>query len=155
MTDEKRDDAPPQPQEVEFKALVGEHELSGVDHADNVEVEDNYSGGLASQLRFLMDGRIYVATEDPSDGYRSSLGSLRLVDGPPIKNTFAPVRVVGRVLDHSGYAGGSHAELLEFILVSSGEPVLTVGTENDDDYYPSCVLDFNPKVLGLVEGEGK
>jgi hypothetical protein len=140
--------------QIQLESLVGEHELSGVDF-ESVEREGSY-GGPANSIRFVLDGRIYVATEDENDGYRSSMESLTLVEGPPVTNRFLPVRVVvrhitGRRGDHD-YADSN--DLLEFVEIANGQTVLEVGTENVRDYYPGFVNHFYPDRLSVNAGKG-
>lgn len=123
-------------EQVQIEQLAGEHELSGVDH-ESVHVEGDWSA--ANAIRFVLDGRIYVATEDPDDGYRSSMRSLEIVAEPPVANTFAPVKVVGRV----------RGEVLELIDAANGAVVLEVGTDDADDYYPCFVNHFFPDRMAV------
>jgi hypothetical protein len=139
--------------EVQLESLVGEHELSGVDFESMPAPEGRYSP--ANSIRFVLNGRIYVATEDDNDGYRSSMESLVVVEAPPVTNTFPPVRVLVRHVtgrrDDNDYAGSN--DLLEFIEITNGEVVLQVGTENVDDYYPGFVNHFYPDRLSVNAGK--
>lgn len=134
---------------VEFISLVGPHQLSGAEY-ENAKSEF-WPGHFqdARQLRFVLDDIIYVATEDPDDGYRSSLDSLIRADGPPVSNTFSPVPVIGRLREHGEYGGP--CDILEFVHAVHGGVVLAVGTDNADDYYPWAVLNFYPTALGVVQ----
>lgn len=63
---------------VPFESLVGIHKLDAVDRASEPR-EDEWSGiGSAQCLRFRLDGKVYVALEDPEDGYRSSMGATKV-----------------------------------------------------------------------------
>jgi hypothetical protein len=126
--------------EVEFKSLVGQHKLTGVDN-EQVRIDGDWDD--ANVLRFVLNGKIYVATENPDDGYRSSLRSLEIVDGPPVKNTFKAVRVEARISD------GRDEDVLELVDMKNGEVILRVGTENCCDYYPSFVADFMPDRMAV------
>ncbi len=125
---------------VTLESLVGEHVLTGVD-SEQTRQECAYEDATA--LRFVLDGRIYVATEDPEDGYRSCLGGIAIVDGPPVVNVFPPCRVVGSMLESSS------DEILELRDVSTGKVVLEVGTSDTDDYYPSFVGNFTPESMAV------
>jgi hypothetical protein len=129
--------------------LVGEHALTAVEH-DTAEV-DGWDGKPrpANAIFFTLDGKTYRVTEDEDDGYRSSHRDIEQVD-VALKNTFAPVRVLAR------YVNGAHADtwassndLLELIDVVSGKTILLVGTENNDDYYPSYVASFWPERMAI------
>lgn len=60
-----------------------------------------------------------------------------------MKNVFPPVRVVGRHRTVDEY--GESSDVLELIDVGTGKTVVEVGTENDNDYYPSFVANFRPE----------
>lgn len=113
--------------------LVGPHLLQGCDWR-----EGTYR--LADFIRFKLDGKTYLATEDDVDGYRSRMQSICLVD-EPVKNLFRGVRVLARMKDNSS------CEILEVLHAKTGEVILEVGTNNIDDYYPSWVATFNEKSL--------
>lgn len=133
--------------DVELKELVGPHTLSGVEFesakVDPLEV-GNDAVDSSNVMRFVLDGRILVATEDPDDGYRSMLGDLQEVAGPPVANSFSPVAVVGHM--------DPNHDILVLRLAATGEEVLRVGTEDFDGYYPCFEAWFDPRVLGEVGG---
>jgi len=121
---------------MDYQDLFGLRVLTGADPLNGV-------------LCFELDGKQYQATEDESDGYRSYLESVIELLGP-CQNRFAaePVNVVEGAEGYTGFEGFSA------ISVRTGKPVLVVGTEYSDDYYPSCILSFLPQNLGAnVEGE--
>lgn len=132
-------------QTIDLDALLGEHELSGVDF-ETIQREDRYAGD-GQCIRFVLDGVIYAATEDENDGHRSCLGTLFIVTEPPVTNTFAPVRVLGKKAADSD---GQSNDYVEFCRMSDGVVVLAVGTENVADYYPGFVAHFWPERMGEV-----
>ena len=135
---------------MELKDLVGEHELDAVDF-DNEEIKDEYSGVEMSQVcRFRLDGKVYAAIEDPSDGYRSSMRDLSVSDSATMKNVFQPVKVVGRHRTKGEYGGED--DVLELIDVKTGQVVLEVGTDQVDDYYPGYVASFHPEAMAINQG---
>lgn len=93
-------------------------------------------------------GKIYVAVEDPEDGYRSCMKSLT-VDTEPIKNSFAGVRVLVRQAPSQEF---SNDDILEMIDLANGKTVLTVGTDNFDDYSPGFVANWTPENLAVNSG---
>lgn len=126
--------------DVEFSSLIGEHVLDAVD-TDTTKVKkwgDYFED--AGVIRFRLDGLVYTAVEDPSDGYRSSMERLYVADDP-IKNVFPPCRVLCR---HSTKGEYNENDTLEFIDMVTGKTVLRVGTDNSDDYYPCFVSEFSP-----------
>lgn len=130
--------------EVDPLSLVGDHVLTGCDR-DSVPPTEDYEDS-ADRIRFVLDGLIYEALEDPSDGYRSMLQHLRVVDGPPVANVFEPCAVVGRARADESH---SKNDTLELVDARTGLVVLAVGTDNTDDYYPVCVLDFTPEAMAV------
>lgn len=128
---------------MNLQDLVGEHLLDAVDFGS--VKKESWGGGYedCQTMRFRLDGIVYVALEDPSDGYRSCMESLQIATDEPA-NRFPPVRVVARYRDRSGY---NAADVLEIIVASNGKTVIEVGTENSDDYYPSFVAHFNPTAI--------
>lgn len=135
---------------IALDALVGEHDLSGVDH-DTVSVPQSWrDADSANCIRFVLDGVTYVATEDPEDGYRSCLGSLIIDKDARVTNRYPPVRVLVRKAAKSSDGWGGEPDYLEFIRISDGVVVLEVGTDNIDDYYPGFVGRFYPDRMGPV-----
>jgi len=120
---------------MELKNLVGTHKLTAVEF-DTVYNEDD----VVAALLFTLDGVTYRATEDPNDGYRSMFDELKIVN-TYLPNTFTPVEVEVR-LRHS-----ESEYILEFVDVLSNLVVMELGTNNTDDYYPYCVLYWDPKNL--------
>lgn len=131
-------------EQVTLESLVGEHVLTGVDF----ETPEEWRGErrVANVIRFVLDGRIYVASEDDNDGYRSSMESLEIVEGPPVANTFPPTRVVVSHITTGKYESNDY---LAFLDIANGEVVLEVGTENVSDYYPGFVNHFYPDRLSV------
>lgn len=134
---------------VELEALVGEHELSGVDF-EQVKASDRYNED-ANVVRFVLDGKIHVATEDPDDGYRSSLRDVEIVEGPPVANAFGPVKVVGSMAP----SGADNNEYVQFIDAANGKVILEIGTANTDDYYPWFVGKFHPEAMAINAGKAE
>lgn len=135
--------------EVELKDLVGLHKLTGVDF-ETEKIKD-YCGNFedAQVIRFCLDGKTYVATEDPSDGYRSCMSSLEVVNEKP-KNTFEKVSVFGIMKTQSHY---NKCEIIQFYDVKTAQIVLEVGTDNSDDYYPSFIAHWAPENLYLNQNK--
>lgn len=129
---------------MELKDLVGEHMLDAVDFSNEQVKTWGYEFEACQVMRFRLDGKVYTATEDPNDGYRSSMREISVGEWA-MKNTFQPVRVVGRHRTVNGYGGSS--DVLELIDAGTGKTVVEVGTDDDDDYYPSFVASFRPECM--------
>jgi len=135
---------------VDLESLVGLHKLSGVDFG-KIEPEEEEWQDTSSTMTFVLDGETYTAVEDPSDGYRSALEHL-LKGGDAVKNTFEPVKVFGMMRNACRDRSGK-AEVLSFYDAVTAKLVLELGTDDSDDYYPSCILFFDPR--GMVINAGK
>ena len=130
---------------MELKELAGEHMLDAVDFS-NEQVKtwgEQYED--CQVMRFRLDGKVYVAVEDPDDGYRSHMNDLTIAEDATMKNTFVPVKVIGRHREKGSY--GDVDDVLELIDAGTGKVVLEVGTENTDDYYPCFVASFHPEAM--------
>lgn len=138
--------------EVKLIELVGEHVLDAVDFSSQ-EVEKWGSHFEACQaIRFRLDGKCYIASEDPNDGYRSCMDKLMISDDAEMKNVFTPLRIVGRHRTQGRH--GNLDDVLELIDVATGQIVLEVGTESLDDYYPSFVAAFHPEAMSTNNTSG-
>lgn len=127
---------------MELKDLAGEHMLDAVDFSNEQVKTWGDEFEACNVMRFRLDGKVYMATEDPSDGYRSSMRELAVGEWP-MTNVFPPLRVVGRHRTANEYGGSS--DVLELLDAGTGKTVIEVGTDNDDDYYPSFVANFQPE----------
>jgi len=88
-----------------------------------------------------LDGVAYQFQEDRNDGYRSSLGSVTVVDPDSMTAfvEFSPMVVIIRLHDDRS----NH--ILYGVDERTGLVVFTVGTEDQDDYYPSFVSTWTPE----------
>jgi hypothetical protein len=120
---------------MELKDLVGEHILTGVDM-------DSKDYGDSQAIRFTLDGKTYVAVEDPEDGYRSCMGELIEIN-ESLPNTFKSQKVVGTMRDDTS------DDVLDLIDVKTGKIVVSVGTSNTNDYYPWFTAEFNPENMAV------
>lgn len=133
---------------MELKDLVGLHELSGVDTAtEKVTKWGNYDED-ANVVRFVLDDKTYKAVEDPGDSYRSYCEELIVCD-EVVSNIFPPQKVLGKMKDNSAHEVN---DTIQFIDVVTGKVVLEVGTDNTDDYYPYCVMNWWPENLACNVG---
>lgn len=117
---------------VKLKKLAGKHVLSGV--------AMSYTKHDAECVKFILDGKVYVATEDPNDGYRSCMKSLELSNeklAPNFPDTEVEV----------AYQSDDNHELCHFVATQNGKEVLTIGTDYTEEYYPVCVFRYSPENL--------
>lgn len=128
--------------EVNLDALIGEHVLDAVDtFMEKVKRYDEYFED-ANGIRFRLDGVIYTAMEDPSDGYRSSMDHLFVSTDAKLVNVFPPIRVLARKKENDQWQVHDTLEVIDLV---TGKVVMEVGTDNTDDYYPSFVSAFHPE----------
>ena len=131
---------------MQLQELTGEHTLDAVDF-NTVTITPCYgSTDSCGVMLFRLDGKVYAATEDPDDGYRSCMRELTVSDAP-MTNTFEPIRVIGRHRERMDeeYHENDTSDILELVDAVTGLIVITVGTENTNDYYPWYEAKFNPE----------
>jgi len=122
---------------------IGKHYLSGVERG--VEVATNGYDFDADTLSFILDGEVYTVIENPDDGYRSSMRELIKSDAK-ISNTFPPIEVLVIEREDSNYES---CDILDFIDVITGKIILSIGTDNTDDWYPCFVANWSPEDMCL------
>ena len=134
---------------IELSDLVGSGKLDAVDFG--TESRERWAGEFedCEVCRFRLNGTVYIAVEDPSDGYRSSLDELLVQKGAKLSNVFPKCRVVGVLRHRSRY---NSCEILELIDATTGKVVLEIGTDSTDDYYPSFVASFHPENMAANAG---
>lgn len=130
---------------MELKELAGEHLLDAVDFSNEQVKTWGEQFEDCQVMRFRLDGKVYVAVDDPDDGYRSHMNDLTVSEDATMKNVFEPVKVIGRHREKGSY--GDVDDVLELIDAGTGQLVLEVGTESTDDYYPCFVASFHPEAM--------
>ena len=130
---------------INLKSLVGIHTLNGIDFS----IPSQYKKGTyfddASTCSFILDNIVYQAIEDPSDGYRSSLDGIVILERDVeliIKKLPSPIVINCNYIHNIDVFDG-----LVFEDVISDLEILRIGTENFDYYYPTFVCSWNPKNL--------
>ena len=131
---------------MEFKDIVGKHLFDAVDMFDTqIEL---YEGAEyfedANACRFRLDGIVYEAVEDPDDGYRSMMRDFKIVENAKMKNVFPAVEVL---VKHREYGDRCNADILDIIDIKTSKTILSVGTDNTDDYYPWFVCEYHPEAM--------
>jgi hypothetical protein len=138
------------PDEVDLDSLVGKHWLTAVDMLNETVKKYGYDEACET-LRFVLDGKTYVAVQDPGDGYRSSMEKF-FVSDDVVSNAFQATEVIAT---KRGDGPDSYTvnDTLELRDIANGKLVLSVGTDNTDDYYPSWVGEWIPENLHLNDGK--
>lgn len=128
---------------MELKDLTGERLLSGVEEST---IKNEWSWGEdCNVVMFIIDGITYKAIEDPDDGYRSHCKDLEITD-EKIRNTFEPQKVIGKMKEGNEWG---RCDIIEFYDALNCSLVLAIGTDNTDDYYPYCVMNWLPQNLSI------
>lgn len=130
---------------IDLVTLVGEHILFGCDCSTEQVKDWGEIYVSAGVMRFNMDGKVYEAIENPDDGYRSTLEGLHIPDtGVVVQNMFAPTAVIAV---HQSQSHSSMDDILELRNAKTGKVIIKIGTSDINDYYPGCVMEFNPENL--------
>ena len=129
-----------QPVVVGLNSFLGKHYLSGVEYT-TVEDEDGFQ---YEAFKFCLDGTTYIVSKDPSDGYRSRCREI-IISKTPCSMYFPPHDVVGL------YDDDDMEEVIKFVDIYTGKTVMRFGTENSNDYYPYCVMEWLPENLSTNE----
>lgn len=124
---------------MKLKELCGGHILSGVETGTKKRSQVIW----VNYIKFCLDGTVYVAVEDPDDGYRSTCEELE-VEANGVCNIKIPDTYVTCSMAPDGTSSN---DVLIITDVATGKPVLEVGTENYVDYYPCCVMRWMPENL--------
>lgn len=135
---------------IELKDLCGKHILSGIEVGEK-GFETRWDGiQERSYVKFTLDSIHYLAVKDPNDGYRSYMEELQTTDEPcevPLPN----VEVVCHMKEDDKWVNN---DVLVFVDAVNGKEILSIGTENYDDYYPYCVLHYTPENMSCNERRG-
>jgi hypothetical protein len=136
---------------LELKDFDGKQmNLSGVGFGQESYDPDRW-GEVGSTMTFILDGTAYRATEDPNDGYRSSMSELAIVPAESSGCVLFGYNILVKCQHRSRPDNESERtdDILELIDVSNDKVVLEVGTADTGDYYPSYVANWNPQNLSI------
>lgn len=132
---------------MELKDLVGEYLLQGIETGvTSYRFEYGFYVGDCNYIKFTLDGVTYMAVENPDDRYRSYLEELQIVE-EPCKTKLPDIRVVCLM----AYERLPDSEVLDFYDANNSKQILSIGTENTDDYYPYCVIEYSPENMSINE----
>ena len=131
---------------MELKDFIGEHVLTGCQNG-SMPKKDEWQDSNPNTLDFILDDRLFSVVEDPDDGYRSSMGEIiEARPGLEVSNTFEPCKVLGCVRPDGDYEKN---DVIDFYDAITGKIVMSIGTENTDDYYPCFVGCFIPENMAI------
>lgn len=145
----KDDEDEKEEREVTLKSLAGTHTFTGVERGF-LKVNKQFSWDQdKNTIRFELDGQVFEAIENPSDGYRSYMDKL-VISNKQVRNKIPETQIVCVYRDNDG----DTCDLLDFIDCKNGKVFLTIGTKHVGDYYPVCVFEYSPKNLSINENGG-
>lgn len=107
---------------------------------------DSYYKNDINGAFFRINKKTFLVTEDPNDGYRSSLDKI-INTQHSFENVFQPVSVYLRKGEYD------ESEIIKMINVENDLIVFEFGTNTYDSWYPSFVCDFNPENIGELRRE--
>lgn len=129
---------------IELKDLIGTHILSGVETGE-MEQERLFGYESCNYVKFTLDGITYMAVEDPDDGYRSYCSDLKILDEKS-RYELPDILVDCVMCIHEDSDPWNHEnDILVFKDAKNGKEILKIGTAHVNDYYPYCVLEYNPE----------
>lgn len=137
---------------VTLEDLCGQRMLSGRGEMVLESAETSDDNAFVVVLR--LDDTLYWFQEDPSDGYRSSLGTIKKLRGwpqdmpPSAFVAFDPVMVTLRMRTEPADPqpdSSQKDEVLYGLDERTGRVLFEVGTEDIGDYYPNFVHRWSPE----------
>ena len=131
---------------MELKDITGTKVLDAVDFLEEKTVNGYDETEDCQVCRFRLDGIVYVAVENPSDGYRSMMKELKIDTEAKMKNIFVGCNVICTHIQKGKY---DDHDILALVDAKTGKTVLRVGTGNYNDYYPYFVATFDPTAMAV------
>lgn len=124
--------------------LYGNHVLKAI-RTDVRHPFDGSANGIAVQF----DEMTVLVFENPDDGYRSSANEPIIMNAPLYSLGCSPEYIHAPVLVRGWTTSqyGDGCDGIEVIDTRNGKTVLTLGTDNVNDYYPSYTADWRPQDL--------
>lgn len=108
-----------------------------MDISEILELETLYSFHGVHDTEFKLGSLVFKAVEDPADGYGSYLDSVTIINTHSIFFKEPLINLYYRSPDSLGVA----VELFD----ESGHLWLSIGTNHDDNYYPSFMFNYTPR----------
>lgn len=132
-----------------FEDLVGNHVLSGIE-TGSMKYDDGWDNGDCNYVKFMLDGTIYLAVEDPEDGYRSCCRDL-IVEHTVPKVAIPNIDVVCSMMPYND----EWSEVNDVLIITdavTGKVILEIGTTNTNDYYPYFHFEYHPENMACNIG---
>lgn len=125
---------------ITISDLVGRHILTTAAIFSEIPYGRNESKQCVS---VGIDGNTYTFVEDPNDGYRSYLEEVLVEPGINEKLALAPLINREVLIVHYEGNASRQDDLIQIYDMDTGHLWSRIGTENTDDYYPYCILEWN------------
>ncbi len=139
-------------EKITLKSLEGHHILQGVELGKVQREEWGWNYGECNYVKFTLDGKHYMAVENPSDGYRSYCEEVKVVK-EPCRTLLPNIKVNVKYLDEKGdNFWNEDCDIIQVFDVKNNKMILEVGTENVGDWYPGCVFHYYPENMYCNEG---
>ena len=135
-------------EKITLKSLEGRHILQGVELGKVQREEWGWNYSECNYVKFTLDGKHYMAVENPSDGYRSYCEEVKVVK-EPCRTLLPDIRVEIKYLDGKR---DNFCDIIQVFDIKNGKLILEVGTENVGDYYPFCIFHYHPENMSCNEG---
>lgn len=129
-----------------WDSLHGLHTLECI-RTDVRHPFDESASGIAFELRSATETKTVFVFENPNDGYRSSAAEPMICAEPMYSFGCDPqyIRVPVRVQVMTPLEYHTSASGIELIDTRNDLVILRVGTDNNDDYYPSFAAEWMPQ----------
>jgi hypothetical protein len=129
-----------------IKQLIENHENTCKLYGVSFSGKTDEHGDIINTMVFVLDGVGYLAKENSDDGYRSTCSEIEEVEAYMCNNLFQACEVR---LSHNESDGDQENDLLVGTDIKTHKVVFTVGTENTNDYYPCCIMTFDPTSMAI------
>lgn len=146
-----------EPTFIDLESLKGSHTLDTAPLWTTVGGKGDYymSDRESDVMTIGIDGKTYIFTENPSDGYRSYMDKVEVIDGLD-KKMLRGAAPIGRQVYITYDAGtdnyyGERNDLIMIYDMETGHLWGKLGTRNVNDYYPSCTMEWYPLDPETVE----
>lgn len=126
----------------------GWHELSGV---GRVWYHDDWNDEDVEGVAIRIDGVVYTAYVDPSDGFRSYGYITRAIQGEKLSAVFLPQPVFVQNSEERSQDDNGWPRDYSMLSVYNhrDELILCIGTDHSDSYYPRAIFQYNPENLPI------
>ena len=127
--------------------------------ANDLEIKgfypDKWSPECSDAIAIRLDGMVFMFIEDDNDGYRSTLGAIKIDPNdieprheiPPVTVTAVYASKMSELFynGHGSPHDPEECSIVKFVEEPHGKSILEIGTSHVDDYYPTFTKYFYPQ----------